>query len=315
VEIFIGSSAENLDLVRHIELWLAERDHQAVPWDQPGLFPPGEQTMRVLIDLSRRVEAAILIFGADDKVWYRGDSVLQPRDNVIFEYGLFAGALGPHRAIVCRNGDARHPGDLAGITTIDLSPPRRDRGKIELSIWARKLSTRAPIDPALLRLQAQVAVLADEKEQLARRLDFEADKSRDLSELLGQAKIADFSRYDLGTDGHWKLLFDYTYFYDVAREIADAAEDPVRLRLLLDHAGAGELTELVAWHSPTDPTHATPERNPYRNELLTRKVLRLFRRSARQADAYADFILNLPPALRAAIDSAGRKVAGQLRTT
>ncbi|MGV3618421.1 MAG: TIR domain-containing protein [Fimbriimonas sp.] len=95
VKIFIASSRESIPLVREIEVWLAEQGHEPVPWDKPGLFMPSEQTFKILTELSRNVEAAVFIFGEDDRVWYRGDTVPQPRDNVLIEYGLFAGQLGP----------------------------------------------------------------------------------------------------------------------------------------------------------------------------------------------------------------------------
>ncbi len=129
MKIFIGSSRESLPLVHEIAVWLEERDHEPIPWDQPGLFMPGEQTFTTLIQISRTVEAAVLVFGEDDKVWYRGGTAPQPRDNVLIEYGLLGGMLGPQKAIVCRTGDPKNPVDLAGLTYIDLSPLKRARGK------------------------------------------------------------------------------------------------------------------------------------------------------------------------------------------
>jgi predicted nucleotide-binding protein len=100
LRIFIASSRESLDLVHEIEVWLEEQGHESVPWDKPGLFMPGEQTFKTLMEISRNVDAAVFVFSADDKVWYRGDTVPQPRDNILIEYGLFGGALGPSKAII-----------------------------------------------------------------------------------------------------------------------------------------------------------------------------------------------------------------------
>ncbi|HEV8556619.1 MAG TPA: TIR domain-containing protein [Actinophytocola sp.] len=315
MEIFIGSSRESRDLARDIAIWLEERNHDALPWDQPGLFPPGEQTMKVLIDISRRVEAAILVFGADDQVWYRGDSVQQPRDNVLIEYGLFACALGLGRAIICLNGDIKHPADLTNLSCIDLSPRVRDHGKRALSLWAQRLTSGLTVDPALLRLQARVATLKEENEQLNERLKFEAVKSQDLSDLLSEANVADFSRYDLEQDGHWKLLFDYTYFHEVAATVASYAHYPIDLHQLFNNAGARDLADQVAWHNPGDPRHSTPDEGATRTEFLARKVLRLFRRNAREAESYQEFITEVPPELHEAINEVGRKAVERLRAT
>lgn len=200
MKIFIGSSRESLPLVREIAVWLEDQSHEPIPWDQPGLFMPGEQTFTTLMQISRTVEAAVLVFGEDDKVWYRGDTAPQPRDNVLIEYGLLGGQLGPKKAIVCRTGDPRHPVDLAGLTCIDLSPARRERGKLELTIWARRLTT-SPTDPAVLRLHAKILELEREKEQLAERLSFEAGKAQGLTAMLKRGNVANFSEYDLAMDG------------------------------------------------------------------------------------------------------------------
>ncbi|MGH3722161.1 MAG: nucleotide-binding protein [Pseudonocardiaceae bacterium] len=305
MKIFIGSSRESLELAKDIALWLEERDHEAIIWDQPGLFLPGEQTMRILIDISRRVDAAVLVFGPDDRGWYRGDTVLQPRDNVLIEYGLFAGALGPQKAIVCSYGDTKHPVDLAGLTYIDLSLTRRDRGKLDLSIWARRLTT-SPIDPAVLRLKTQVAELEVDKDRLTQILGFETDKIQDLAEILRNAKVADFLSYNLDTDGHWKLLFDYIYFQFVAVQIAKAAMSPVELQQLFVDAGAEAHSTKVAWHNPGDPERMDPDRNSHRNEFLSRKVLRLLRRDSSGARTYLSFVRNLPLDLSERIDTAAR---------
>jgi hypothetical protein len=61
MRIFIGSSSEieSLTLVRDIAAWLGEEAHEPIPWDTPGLFPPGEHTFQVLMGISRHVEAAV----------------------------------------------------------------------------------------------------------------------------------------------------------------------------------------------------------------------------------------------------------------
>jgi len=52
-----------------------------------------------------------------------------PRDNVVYELGLFSGVLGPERCFfVTPRGSSIHlPSDLAGITAGDYDPNRSDR--------------------------------------------------------------------------------------------------------------------------------------------------------------------------------------------
>jgi hypothetical protein len=142
MEIFIGSSKEAIKVVDQIAVWIEEARHTALPWNEPGLFPPGEHTLQTLIGISKRVHAAILLFTDDDDVWYRGDAAKQPRDNVLIEYGLFVGALDPYRAIICRSGtQQKTASDLAGINSIDITT--KYRGKQDLRLWLEGLAGRS----------------------------------------------------------------------------------------------------------------------------------------------------------------------------
>ena len=64
---------------------------------------------------------AIAIAHGDDTTTSRGNKWPAPRDNVIFELGLFMGKLGRHRAILMepRGEGVKLPSDMAGITTIN----------------------------------------------------------------------------------------------------------------------------------------------------------------------------------------------------
>ena len=109
MKIFLGSSRESLDQLRYVASWLEEAGHKPLPWDDPELFLPGENTFEKLIQISTEVEAAVFIFGEDDTVWYRQDALSQPRDNVLVEYGLFSGALGQRKVVICRAGESKMP--------------------------------------------------------------------------------------------------------------------------------------------------------------------------------------------------------------
>jgi hypothetical protein len=140
VRVFLGSSMESMDTMNRIAVWVQESGHQAVRWSDPGTFPPGQQTFETLLEISQRVEGAIFVFAEDDKLWYRGSSVLQPRDNVLLEYGLFSGVLGPRQSIICRVGAAKVAGDLAGLTAIQFDPQRTARPELEVRQWLQSLA-------------------------------------------------------------------------------------------------------------------------------------------------------------------------------
>jgi hypothetical protein len=137
MRIFLGSSKESLDDLLQVARWLGAAKHEGLMWDNPDLFIAGVPLLTALMQLSKNVDAAILLFAEDDKLWYREDAMAQPRDNVLVEYGLFLGALGQGKAIVCRKGRPKTPTDLGGIIYIDLDEPNDAR--IRLNAWVRAL--------------------------------------------------------------------------------------------------------------------------------------------------------------------------------
>ena len=142
MKVFLGSSSERLPELRKVSKWVAEAGHEAWPWNRPGLFPVGHYNFETLNLLKDKVDASIFIFGEDDKVWYRKDAKMIPRDNVLIEYGLFAGVLEPSRVAIIKSGSIRMASDLLGLTYINLNEARR--AKLELRLWFDRLVTSSP---------------------------------------------------------------------------------------------------------------------------------------------------------------------------
>ncbi|WP_391573488.1 nucleotide-binding protein [Cohnella sp.] len=142
MNIFIGSSnsSESLKALRQIALIIEEEGHVPIPWNKPGLFPLGNYVLDSLRDISLKVDAAVLIFNEDDRSWYRNDSVLQPRDNVVLEYGLFVSQLGREKTIICRRGNTKVPSDLNGIIYCDLN--KEFKAQSVLVEWLQFLKAR-----------------------------------------------------------------------------------------------------------------------------------------------------------------------------
>lgn len=99
--VFIGSSREGLAVANAIKAAI-EDDHTEVRVWTDGVFGASETTIESLEQAVRSSDIAVLVFSADDKLHSRGETHIVPRDNVIFELGLFMGALGRHRAFVVR---------------------------------------------------------------------------------------------------------------------------------------------------------------------------------------------------------------------
>ena len=131
--LFIGSSVEGLAIAREIQLAFKHDQIKVRPWNMPGVFGPGGVSIDVLmkeVDLS---DFAAFVFGPDDKVFSRKEEYDAPRDNVIFELGLFMGQLDRNRSFIIKDhhADIKLPTDLLGVSPItyvakkdeDLSAP------------------------------------------------------------------------------------------------------------------------------------------------------------------------------------------------
>lgn len=112
--LFIGSASETLGIVDALEEVL----HDAATidrWDR-DTFRPGAFTLEELTDATRRYDFAVFILGRDDVVESRGRAVPSPRDNVVFEAGLFTAALGRQRVFYVVDAQGtKLPSDWAGL--------------------------------------------------------------------------------------------------------------------------------------------------------------------------------------------------------
>ncbi|AUX28447.1 DNA-binding protein [Sorangium cellulosum] len=118
--VFIGSSAERLSISIAEELqsglqYVAE----CTIWTQ-GVFGPSTNVLDDLVCRARDSDCAIFVLTPDDLVAKRGQVGKAPRDNVVFEVGLFMGTLGRGRVFIVCNRDVRIdlPSDLVGVTVV-----------------------------------------------------------------------------------------------------------------------------------------------------------------------------------------------------
>ena len=69
-----------------------------------------------MLRTSLQFDFSLLIGTTDDEVKYRGDTVMQPRDNVLFELGLFIGRLGLSKCAFVIDKELKVLSDISGIT-------------------------------------------------------------------------------------------------------------------------------------------------------------------------------------------------------
>lgn len=117
--IFLGSSGKQAKLVQALTRGLAEVA-DVEPWT--AVFNPGVSTLDRLVELTSEVDFAAFVFAQDDWTSNPSDATAQgqasPRDNVVFEAGLFGGTLGMRRTFILHAKGAKLPTDLLGMTAV-----------------------------------------------------------------------------------------------------------------------------------------------------------------------------------------------------
>ena len=120
--IFLGSSGKQAKLLQALTRGLEDVCH-VEPWTTS--FNPGTTTLERLLELTREVDFAAFIFARDD--WTTNSppaseaiasGQASPRDNVVFEAGLFGGVLGMRRTFILHAEGAKLPTDLLGLTSV-----------------------------------------------------------------------------------------------------------------------------------------------------------------------------------------------------
>jgi predicted nucleotide-binding protein len=112
-------------------------------WTQ-GVFQLTQTTIEDLIRASSDCDFAALFLTPDDMTASRGRKTASPRDNVVFELGLFMGAIGRDRTFIVtpKNVDLKLPTDLLGVkrATYDSGHARhlgRRLRQVSRALWQR----------------------------------------------------------------------------------------------------------------------------------------------------------------------------------
>jgi hypothetical protein len=117
--IFIGSSSESVEAVKAVRRLLKSElgdAAQLAPW--PREFALSATYIESLEKAAKKADFGIFVLGRDDVTFSRKRKTVSPRDNVVFELGLFMGRLGRSRCFALVEGsDLRVPSDLLGVAT------------------------------------------------------------------------------------------------------------------------------------------------------------------------------------------------------
>lgn len=170
--IFLGSSGKQAGLLKALTHGL-EDIARVEPWT--SVFNPGVSTLERLMELTREVDFAAFVFAQDDwtTVGTPADEAAQasPRDNVVFEAGLFGGALGMRRTFILHANGSKLPTDLLGLTCVRYDGPTAEAeidsicaklrnaienegraARVEGGWWQYSLTERTAKEPSALSL-------------------------------------------------------------------------------------------------------------------------------------------------------------------
>lgn len=124
--LFIASSVEALPVAEAVNVNL-DHDLEVTIWKN-GTFKLSSSAIDDLVGKSSSVDFALFIFSPDDIASIRNRTEHVVRDNVIFEMGLFVGAIGKSRSFILKPRDVEMhlPTDLLGVTPADYDASRSD---------------------------------------------------------------------------------------------------------------------------------------------------------------------------------------------
>ena len=173
--IFLGSSGKQEKLLQALTRGL-EAVANVEPWTTS--FNPGTTTLDRLVELAHEVDFAAFVFAQDD--WTSTSQTVSPptesaqaspRDNVVFEAGLFGGVLGMRRTFIVHASGAKLPSDLLGLTCVrydEATTPSETKvinqklrkaienegriARIEGLWWQFSLTERGPREPSAVSL-------------------------------------------------------------------------------------------------------------------------------------------------------------------
>jgi predicted nucleotide-binding protein len=170
--VFIGSSTEGREVAEAFQIELRS-DADSSLWSQ-GFFEPGRSYLEDLAEKTAAYDFGVLVLTPDDARIHRGSSGSVPRDNVVFEAGLFVGVLGRERTFLVRPDDVPDFSmftDYAGITSILYSFQRfKDRGRAAVGPAANLIKEQLrKWTPKPLDVPTQLGLSADDISDFYRR--------------------------------------------------------------------------------------------------------------------------------------------------
>jgi hypothetical protein len=180
--VFIGSSKANVKVADAIAAGLEDCATVTV-WDE-DVFRLNDEFLQRLLAVASHYDFAVMVWAPDDITDSQGLSQASPRDNVVFECGLFMGVLGLRHVFIVQDSavSTKIPSDFAGITVAGYdgariadepaAAVRHACNQIEAAIsnaslkglegqWRQRYTESADIAPQGVEEDIEVTIFAD----------------------------------------------------------------------------------------------------------------------------------------------------------
>ncbi len=150
--VFVISSTETRETAQRAADRLRRDGLEVVPWFDPNFFVTGDLTLERLEQAVIEFDFAVALVTSDDLTVSRGAASYSPRDNVIFEIGLFMGQLGRNRILILRPESEpdkdfqlsrKVPSDLLGLFEVRFQ--NEEELKVKLNAEAEKMLELGPL--------------------------------------------------------------------------------------------------------------------------------------------------------------------------
>jgi prolyl-tRNA editing enzyme YbaK/EbsC (Cys-tRNA(Pro) deacylase) len=162
LKVFVASSLEAKAEDKFVRGVLEENSVDVITWRD--IFHVGEFSLDSLLNISQEIHGAIIISTPDDKVWYRGSELFAPRDNILFEMGLFIKALGAKQValVFCKDEKGltpKIPTDISGLNVIFFEREKKAMNETQLEKWVHNFKQVS--HPMYFHFNDAVRVLKD----------------------------------------------------------------------------------------------------------------------------------------------------------
>jgi len=124
LSIFVASSTEAEPMAQRIKASLEEAlGEKAVIDLWRSKFDASETAIESLEGVAEEADFAVVVMRGDDITVSRNNEAVTPRDNLVFEMGLFMGALGRNRSFIARDlkEQLKLPTDIFDLTVLPFA--------------------------------------------------------------------------------------------------------------------------------------------------------------------------------------------------